>query len=45
MDRQLVTKQDFLNGSIAMTRQEISIVAKGWLATLCSWEAAVHTLD
>ena len=44
--QQLVTKQDFLeNGSVAMTKREILIVAKDWLSTLCCWEVVVHTLD
>ena len=32
------------NGSVTMTTQEIPSVAKGWLSTLCCWEAAVYTL-
>ena len=33
------------NGSVAITKQEIPSVAKGWLFILCCWEAAIHTLD
>ena len=44
--RQLVTKQDFLKmeSSLWLNKKFLS-VAKGWLPTLCCWEAAVHTLD
>ena len=42
----MVTKQDFLEMEArTMTKREILSVAKGWLSTLCCWEAAVHTLD
>ena len=49
MDRQLL-KGDLTgfsrNGSVAMTKQEIPSVSKGWLSTnLSCWEAAVYTLD
>ena len=35
----------FRNGSVTVTNWAIPSVAKGWLSTLCCWEAAVHTLD
>ena len=43
----MVIKQDFLeNWSVTMTKREIrktERVDKGWLSTLCCWEAVVRT--
>ena len=42
----MVTKRDFLEMEASLWLNERSQnVAKGWLSTLCCWEAAVHTLD
>ena len=42
-----MAKRDLLEmeASLYMTTREIPSVAKGWLYTLCCWEAVVHTLD
>ena len=42
----MVTKQDFLKmDALLWLNKKILSVARGWLSTLCCWEAAVHTLD
>ena len=41
----MVTKQDFLEMEASLTKREILSVAKGWLSTVCCWEADAHTLD
>ena len=44
----MVTEWDFLEMEASQWLNDKSrkeSVAKGWLSTLCCWEAAVHTLD
>ena len=42
----MVTKWDFLEMEESLWLNEKSqSVAKGWLSTLCCWEAADHTFD
>ena len=42
----MVTKRDFLKMEASLwLNGKSQNVAKGWLSTLCCWEAAVHTLD
>ena len=42
----MVTKRDFLEMEASLwLNWKSQNVAKGWLSTLCCWEAAVHTLD